>query len=224
MPLGSLHVSTKSKLRCRCICGKEKNVRVSEVLAGKSRSCRSCSVRLRMQGVPVEERVARAKKASSVAALVLSQRIATDLLRKQFGDAIVRAISAVGAGAKQRCTNPNSNAFADYGGRGIEFRFPTVRAFAEWVLYNLGPKPSLLHSLDRVDNNRHYEPGNLRWATRQEQARNKRTYKRTVNGERIRKLYALRPDLTYETLRLWIKQGASDEEITQREKYARPSL
>jgi hypothetical protein len=170
-----------------------------------------------------DARVAAAKHASSAAAAALTARVAADPLRQMFG-AAVDAVSNTGAGAKQRCTNPNSGAFADYGGRGIAFNFPSVRAFAEWVLHNLGSKPTALHSLDRIDNERHYEPGNLRWATRSEQARNKRVYKRTLNGVRIRALHEQRPDLTYETLRLWVKQGAADDEILQRTKYAHASL
>ena len=172
----------------------------------------------------MEQRVQNAKKASSAAAAALLMKVSTDPLRAQFGASVVRAVSHTGSGAKQRCTNPNTGAFADYGGRGIEFRFPSIRAFAEWVLHNIGPKPTPLHSLDRIDNGRHYEPGNLRWATRLEQARNKRVYQRTANGKRIRALHAQRPDLTYETLRLWIKQGATDDEILQRTKYARASV
>ena len=177
-----------------------------------------------MLAVPMESRVQAAKRASSAAAVSLAARMAGDLLKVQFSSAVVDAISNTGAGAKQRCTNPNSAAFADYGGRGIEFRFPSVRSFTEWVLGNLGPKPTEQHSLDRIDNSRHYEPGNLRWATRSEQARNKRAYRRTNNGQRIRELHSQRPDLTYETLRLWIKQGATDVEILQRDKYARASI
>lgn len=179
---------------------------------------------MRMLAIPVADRVQAAKQASSVAWVVNKARIAKDPLRMQFGTAVVEAILNTGAGAKQRCTNANTGAFADYGGRGIEFRFPSLRAFAEWVLHTIGPKPTERHSLDRIDNSRHYEPGNLRWATRSEQARNKRAYRRTNNGERIRNLYAHRPDLTYETLRLWIKQNATDDEILQRTKYARASI
>lgn len=174
-----------------------------------------------MLAIPKEQRVAVAKRASDIAWAVNQARVAADPLKVEFGFDAVQHVSDTGAGAKQRCTNANSAQFADYGGRGIEFRFPTVRAFAEWVLWNIGPRPTPAHSLDRIDNERHYEPGNLRWATRSEQARNKRAYKRTNNGGRIRKLYAERPDLTYETLRLWIKQGATDDEILQRRKYAR---
>jgi hypothetical protein len=177
-----------------------------------------------MLSLPKEERTQAATKASTAAAAAQAARIAADPIRRQFGDFAVESVRNIGAGAKQRCTNPNCSAYADYGGRGIEFRFPSVSAFAEWVLLNIGPKPSLLHSIDRIDNSRHYEPGNLRWATRSEQARNKRVYRRTTNGNRIRALHEQRPDLTYETLRLWIKQGASDEQILQREKYARTRL
>lgn len=202
----------------------EVDVRVRELLDGKSNSCRSCATRLRILALPKEARVAMARHAASAATAAVRAKVAADPLRKQFGSDAVNAILNIAAGAKQRCTNPNSRAYADYGGRGVEFRFPSVRAFAEWVLMNVGFRPSASHSLDRIDNNRHYEPGNLRWATRSEQARNKRAYRRTNNGERIRTLHNLRPDLTYETLRLWIKQGATDEAILQRQKYARSGI
>lgn len=74
-------------------------------------------------------------------------------------------------GAKYRCQNPNFSRWSDYGGRGIEFRFDSVEDFAK----ELGPCPSPDHSVDRIDNDGHYEPGNIRWATRSQQQRNKRT-------------------------------------------------
>lgn len=222
-PLGDLHISTKHKLLCRCLCGVEREVRVREILAGKSNCCRSCAARLKMQRLPPDKRIAIAKAASYAAAVAVRAKAKADPLRIKFGDT-VDIVRRLGVGAKQRCTNPNCPHYANYGGRSIEFRFPTTRAFVEWVLHNIGPRPSPAHSLDRIDNSRHYEPGNLRWATRSEQARNKRAYKRTANGERIRALHTLRPDLTYETLRTWIKQGATDEQILQREKYARTSV
>jgi hypothetical protein len=74
--------------------------------------------------------------------------------------------------AKNRCTNTLSSGWKDYGGRGIEFRFTSFEEF----FAELGPKPSPEHSIDRKDNDGHYEPGNVRWATQTEQMRNQRPY------------------------------------------------
>lgn len=80
-------------------------------------------------------------------------------------------------GIKQRCLNPKNPAYNNYGGRGITLFDPWIndyKAFEEYILTNLKEKPTPKHSLDRKDNNKGYEPGNLRWATSKEQARNKR--------------------------------------------------
>lgn len=71
----------------------------------------------------------------------------------------------------QRCTNPNSVNFADYGGRGITVceRWRDFQAF----LADMGERPKGM-TLDRENNARGYEPGNCRWATRSEQNRNRR--------------------------------------------------
>lgn len=73
----------------------------------------------------------------------------------------------------QRCTNPNFIGWRYYGGRGI-------RVCEEWrndylaFLNHIGRRPSPLHSVDRIDNDGHYELGNVRWATKSEQAFNRR--------------------------------------------------
>lgn len=87
---------------------------------------------------------------------------------------------AIYAQARQRCVNPKNGGFHKYGGRGIEFRFSCFEDFIEAV----GFRPTPQHSLDRIDNDGHYEKGNLRWATPSEQAHNTRTNRTlTIDGE-----------------------------------------
>jgi len=171
-----------------------------------------------MLKLPAEERVHLAKTASLAAIKALANKI--DPYKEKYGASTVKHILSIASGAKQRCTNANCIGFSNYGGRGISFNFPSARAFMEWVLDNLDSRPSQEYSIDRIDNNRGYEPGNLRWATKSEQARNKRAYKRTKVGERIRHIKDARSDLTYETIRTWVIQGLTDEEILNRGKYA----
>ena len=74
---------------------------------------------------------------------------------------------------KQRCTNPKTKGYACYGGRGITYA-PEWEIFLPFVAH-VGLAPSLRHSLDRIQTTGHYTPGNVRWATTLEQARNRRT-------------------------------------------------
>lgn len=93
------------------------------------------------------------------------------------------AENAAWRAAKKRCYNPKDSKFKDYGARGIHMCDEWLHDFAAFYEH-VGPRPSSKYSLDRKDVNGNYEPGNVRWATAEEQANNQRkTLKAVVNGE-----------------------------------------
>lgn len=79
--------------------------------------------------------------------------------------------------AKERCGNPNVKNWEDYGGRGISFLFKNFEQF----FAELGPKPKG-KTLDRKDNAGNYEPGNVRWATWEQQRKNQRKQRNTTSN------------------------------------------
>jgi len=74
------------------------------------------------------------------------------------------------ANARYRCSSERPSVARVYKNRGIEFRFASFEEFYA----ELSRRPSKNHSVDRIDNDGHYEKGNVRWATRLEQQRNTR--------------------------------------------------
>lgn len=146
----------KYRWNCQCDCGKKKAIYMYDIRSGKSLSC----------GCLRAEQVAKRMKTHGATA-------------GKWADEY-----RCWVGMKQRCLNPKHPQYSDYGGRGIIVSDKWKTSFAAF-LKDMGPRPSLIHSLDRhPDQNGGYEPGNVRWATPKEQGRNSRiNHLLTHNGE-----------------------------------------
>jgi Staphylococcus phage HNH endonuclease len=137
---------------CACDCGQQVTVPVAQLIKGGTRSC-GC--------------LHRDKRAD----------------RFRVHGLVDHPLYAIHHAIMQRCYMPQHVHYANYGGRGITVcdRWHDVSLFIEDIERDIGPRPEGQHpsgravyTLDRKDNNGHYEPGNVRWATWSEQRRNQR--------------------------------------------------
>ena len=81
-----------------------------------------------------------------------------------------------------RCEDKSNPSYRNYGARGIAVT-RRCRCF-DTFLSDMGPRPSVKHSLDRKNNDKNYCPSNCQWATRSEQMLNRRTFKTNTTGHR----------------------------------------
>lgn len=128
-----------------CDCGGLKQIRIDAVLSGRARSC-GCYHR-------------------NVVVSSLGKQNKTHGLSKT-------KIYYVWKSMRSRCSNPNREDYERYGGRGIRVCDEWETSF-ELFLEDMGECPIGM-SLDRINNEGHYEPGNCRWATKSEQVHNRR--------------------------------------------------
>lgn len=131
--------------RCQCDCGTVKIVKIAELSSGDTRSCGCLSRELTM---------ARSTKHGAA--------------RRQKRTPTYHAW----CGMRKRCLDPRQKSYKDYGGRGISID-PDWESFAQFFA-DMGEKPAGF-SLERLNNNGPYAPGNCVWATKLQQARNTRT-------------------------------------------------
>lgn len=101
---------------------------------------------------------------------------------------------------KERCFKTKHPKYKNYGGRGIKVCDRWRNSFDKFKA-DVGDRPTEGHSLDRINNDGNYEPANCRWATREQQARNKRNSKYyTYEGKT-------------QTIRDWADEYAMDPEL-----------
>jgi hypothetical protein len=115
---------------------------------------------------------------------------------------------------KSRCLNPNNNRFKDWGGRGVTIHESWVNDF-DAFLKDLGPKP-VGSSLDRINNNLGYQPGNCEWRTMAQQNNNRRNnISIEYNGE-VKNVcaWAAHFGITNNTFHSWrVRKGWTMQEI-----------
>lgn len=126
---------------------------------------------------------------------------------------------------KRRCLNPAHKCYARYGGRGITMHPAWVEDFAAFFQH-IGPAPVTGRrvSVDRINNDKGYEPGNVRWATMKEQGNNRSTNARAWFRNDLRTLSEI-ADMTGEKYhRVWqrFKRGLTEEDLVRKHKVGRP--
>jgi hypothetical protein len=122
----------------------------------------------------------------------------------------------------RRCYSETNNRYARYGGRGIRV-CDEWRGSFEAFLGDMGPRPSSAHSVERINNDGNYEPGNCRWATRLEQMQNtSQNVYIDANGARLTIAeWARRTGLKAATIESRLKYGFSPADAVNSPLYAR---
>jgi hypothetical protein len=108
---------------------------------------------------------------------------------------------------RDRCRNPKAKGYAFYGARGLTVCDRWAESFAAFIA-DVGWRPSLELTLERIENDKGYEPGNVRWATRKEQANNRRVrIDRVMIGGQTLTKFAATWGIPYQTAWARLRKG-----------------
>jgi len=170
---------------CRCDCGTVALVRLGNLASGASLSC-GCLQRetaAERGRIPENTAAMRAvmKPTDSERAARSAERFRSPAHRKIVSDASRthglsrHPLYGTWRKMRRRCENPDVKDYPHYGARGIKVcaEWRDVAAFITWIEANIGPRPARM-SLDRINADGNYEPGNVRWATAAQQSANRR--------------------------------------------------
>ena len=97
-------------------------------------------------------------------------------IAKKYHSTINGHLRQIYIAIRHRCNNLNCKAYKNYGGRGIQNKFKSFVEFANYITNKLQIDPRKLQ-IDRIDNDGHYEKGNIRFVTRSENNKNRRNWK-----------------------------------------------
>ena len=153
---GRMVRGSQSLWRCRCDCGAFVTHMVGRLTSGNTRSCGCLRRELELAGGA----------------------------NRTHGKSKTREYR-IWKGILARCCNKNTKAYPYYGGRGIKVCPEWRHDFARFIA-DMGPSPTHKHTVERIDNNKGYEPSNCRWALHIENCRNTRSIRPVTFGGKTR--------------------------------------
>jgi hypothetical protein len=186
----------KGKICCCCACGAIRHIPRRRLYTGVTRSCGCLAAEVAAERCR-QRNIANATKIASVPGHPAATRLPE---------------YSVWHSMKRRCNDQSNSSYASYGARGITVCDEWTRSFPAFIEH-IGLRPSASHQIDRKDNSRGYEPGNVRWALPVTQSNNRRSNHiiRAFGLELTISEWARRVGLKRVTIRKRLERGMNPE-------------